>query len=154
MEMSSRLFQSVREKLGLCYSIMGYPTSYENNGAFIIYTSLSPANVELAVSAIKREIELLLAEGITPEELKKGKEQIVTGMVLGQESTSAVMRGMGRHAVATGRLYDIDEQIAKAEAITCDAVRDLAERMFDFSRVSASCVAPVVTDVRKMIREA
>ena len=154
MEMSSRLFQSVREKLGLCYSIMGYPTSYENNGAFIIYTSLSPANAELAVSAIKREIELLLAEGITPEELKKGKEQIVTGMVLGQESTSAVMRGMGRHAVATGKLYDIDEQIAKAEAITCDAVRDLAERMFDFSRVSASCVAPVVTDVRKMIREA
>ena len=154
MEMSSRLFQSVREKLGLCYSIMGYPTSYENNGAFIIYTSLNPANVELAVSAIKREIEMLLEDGITPEELKKGKEQIVTGMVLGQESTSAVMRGMGRHAVATGKLYDIDEQIAKAEAVTIADVKRLAERMFDFSRVSASCVAPAVTDVRKMIKEA
>ena len=152
--MSSRLFQSVREKLGLCYSIMGYPTSYENNGAFIIYTSLNPANVELAVSAIKREIEMLLEDGITPEELKKGKEQIVTGMVLGQESTSAVMRGMGRHAVATGKLYDIDEQIAKAEAVTIADVSRLAERMFDFSRVSASCVAPAVTDVRKMIKEA
>lgn len=154
MEMSSRLFQSVREKLGLCYSIMGYPTSYENNGAFIIYTSLNPANVELAVGAIKREIEMLLEDGITPEELKKGKEQIVTGMVLGQESTSAVMRGMGRHAVATGKLYDIDEQIAKAEAVTIADVKRLAERMFDFSRVSASCVAPAVTDVRKMIKEA
>lgn len=153
-EMSSRLFQSVRERLGLCYSIVGYPTAYENNGAFIIYTSTSPENVELAVTAIRKEIDLLLKEGITAEELRKGKEQIVTGMVLGQESTSAVMRGMGRHAVATGKLYDIDEQIAKAEAVTCSDVADVAAGIFDFGRVSASCVSPSPVDVRKMIREA
>lgn len=154
LEMSSRLFQAVREKLGLCYSIVGYPTAYENNGAFVIYTSVSPDNAEPAVCAIKKEIELLLKDGITVQELKKGKEQIVTGMVLGQESTSAVMRGMGRHAVATGKLYDIDEQIAMAEALTCGDVQDVAARIFDFSRVSGSCVAPVVKDVTKMIKEA
>lgn len=154
LEMSSRLFQSVRERLGLCYSIMGYPTAYENNGAFIIYTSMSPDSVELAVSAIKREIELLLADGITEQELKKGKEQLVTGMVLGQESSSAVMRSLGRHAVTTGELYDIDEQIARVESLTVGDISDTAEKIFDFGRVSASCVAQDVTDVRKMIREA
>lgn len=153
MEMSSRLFQSVREKLGLCYSIVGYPTAYENNGAFIIYTSTNPASVEQAVGAIKGEIKKLLADGITPDELKKGKEQIVTGMVLGQESTSAVMRGMGRHAVVTGDLYDIDEQIAAVEALTCGAVAEEAERIFDFDRVAASCVASDVRDVCRMMKE-
>ena len=153
-EMSSRLFQSVRERLGLCYSIIGYPTAYENNGAFIIYTSMNPDSVELAVSAIKREIELLLSDGITVQELKKGKEQIVTSMVLGQESTSAVMRGMGRHAVVTGKLYDIDEQIDKVEALTCGDVSDAARRIFDFDRMSASMVSASVSDVRKMMRGA
>lgn len=154
MEMSSRLFQSVREKLGLCYSVIGYPTAYENNGAFIIYTSLSPRNVEKAVGAIKKEIVKLLADGITSEELKKGKEQIVTGMVLGQESTSAVMRGMGRHAVITGKLYDIDEQIATVESLTCGDVLDEARRIFDFGRVAASCVGASCPDVCKMMKEA
>lgn len=151
-EMSSRLFQSVREKLGLCYSIVGYPTAYENNGAFIIYTSTNPESVELAVGAIKKEIEILLADGITADELKKGKEQIVTGMVLGQESTSAVMRGLGRHAVVTGELYDIDEQIAAVESLTCGDVADAAEKIFDFDRVAASCVAASVRDVCEMMK--
>ena len=74
----------MRERLGLCYSIVGYPTAYENNGAFIIYTSTSPENVELAVTAIRKEIDLLLKEGITAEELRKGKEQIVTGWCWGR----------------------------------------------------------------------
>lgn len=111
MEMSSRLFQSVREKLGLCYTIYGYPSSYQNNGAFIVYTSTSPNNAEKAVEAIRDEINLLIEKGVSDEELNKGKEQVKTALVLGQESTSAMMRTFGAHAVQTGQLYDFDERI-------------------------------------------
>lgn len=151
-EMSSRLFQSVREKLGLCYSIVGYPSSYENNGCFIIYTATNPQNVAAAVKAIREEILLLVSEGITEEELRKGKEQIKTALVLGQESTSAMMRAFGRHALQTGKLYEIDEQIAEIDAITSADVMNLARKIFDFGRVSSSFVGAEIANIHKMIK--
>lgn len=153
MEMSSRLFQSVREKRGLCYSIMGYPSFYENNGSFVIYTSVNPGRVEEAVAAIRHEIDLIVADGITEEELKKGREQLVTGMVLGQESTSAMMKAYGRHAMMTGELYDMDEKIAEIESVTRDDVLALAREVFVFDKMAASCVAPEIEDVKKMMKE-
>lgn len=152
MEMSSRLFQNVREKLGLCYSIIGYPTSYINNGSYVIYTSTSPENVELAVKAIRAEIERLLEGGITEEELAKSKEQLKTSMVLGQESTSAVMRAFGRHAVTTGELYDIDDNIRKIDEVTLKDISAVAEKVFDFERVSASFVGGEIVDIHKMMK--
>lgn len=141
MEMSSRLFQSVRERLGLCYTIVGYPSTYENNGSFIIYTSTNPQSVEAAVKAIRREIELLVSEGISDEELNKGKEQLKTSLVLGQESTSAMMRAFGRHAIQTGELYDFDYRIAQIDAATKEDIRSTAAYIFDMSRAAASIVA-------------
>lgn len=152
MEMSSRLFQNVREKLGLCYSIVGYPSSYENNGSFIIYTSTNPQNVELAVGAIRKEIEKLVDDGITDAELNMGKEQIKTAMVLGQESTSAVMRCVGKHALMTDKLYDVDEQIARVDALTKEDVEAVARKIFDFDRVTASFVGGEIKDIQKMMK--
>lgn len=142
MEMSSRLFQSVREKLGLCYTIYGYPSSYQNNGAFIVYTSTSPNNAEKAVEAIRDEINLLIEKGVSDEELNKGKEQVKTALVLGQESTSAMMRTFGTHAVQTGQLYDFDERIKNIDAVTKEDVQKTAKEIFDFSQVCSSIVAP------------
>ncbi len=141
MEMSSRLFQGVREKLGLCYTIVGYPSTYENNGAFIIYTATSPENAEEAVRAIRAEIDTVIDCGITEDELKKGKEQLKTSMVLGQESTSSMMRAFGRHAVQTGGLYDIDGRIEEIDALTVEDVCDVAKEVFDCGRASCSMVA-------------
>lgn len=152
MEMSSRLFQNVREKLGLCYSIVGYPSSYENNGSFIIYTSTNPQNIELAVKAIRDEILLLVEGGITDAELNMGKEQIKTSIILGQESTSAVMKGAGRYAVITGKLYDLDEQIAEVDSLTKADVEAVARSIFDFDRVSASFVGSEIVNIHKMIK--
>lgn len=141
MEMSSRLFQSVREKLGLCYTIMGYPSAYENNGAYIIYTSTSPDSVEKAVLAIRGEIDLLLEKGVTDEELNKGKEQLKTSLVLGQESTSSMMRTFGTHAVQTGAMYDFDSRIAQIDGTTKEDILKAARQVFDFDKVCASLVA-------------
>ena len=141
MEMSSRLFQSVREKLGLCYTVYGYPSAYKNNGAFIIYTSTSPENAEKAVRAIRKEIDLLLEKGVSEQELEKGKQQLKTSLVLGQESTSAMMRTFGSHAIQTGELYDFDKRIAQIDATTSEDVLKASREIFDFSNVCASIVA-------------
>ncbi len=143
MEMSSRLFQSIREKLGLCYTIMGYPSTYENNGAYIIYTATNPESVEKAVRAIRAEVDLLLEKGVTDEELAKGKEQLKTSLVLGQESTSAMMRTFGTHAIQTGMLYDFDARIAAIDGTAKEDVLAAAKYVFDFDRMFGSVVSPV-----------
>lgn len=141
MEMSSRLFQSVREKLGLCYTVYGYPSAYKNNGAFIIYTSTSPENAEKAVRAIRHEIDVLLEKGVSEEELEKGKNQLKTSLVLGQESTSAMMRTFGSHAIQTGELYDFNKRIESIDATSAKDVLCVAREIFDFSNVCSSIVA-------------
>ncbi len=155
MEMSSRLFQSVREKLGLCYTIYGYPSSYQNNGAFVIYTATSPRNAEKAVEAIREEIDLLLEKGVSDDELNKGKEQLKTSLVLGQESTSAMMRTFGGHALQTGELYDFDKRIKSIDAITKEDVLKSAKEIFDFNQVCSSIVAPSDdVDILKIMKRA
>ncbi len=142
MEMSSRLFQSVREKLGLCYTVMGYPSTYESGGAYVIYTSTNPSNAEKAARAIRREIDILLTDGVSDEELKKGKEQLKTSLVLGQESSSAMMRTFGTHAIMTGKLYDFDAKIDEIDGVTKEDIDDVARYIFDFDKMCASLVSP------------
>lgn len=144
-EMSSRLFQHVRERLGLCYSIFGYPSAYENNGYYLIYTATNPQSVEKATEAIRAEICTLLADGITDEELNKGKQQLKTALVLGQESTAAMMRAFGRFAVQTGQLYDIEYNLKMIEAVTLNDISETARAIFDFSTVCSSLVSPDTT---------
>lgn len=153
MEMSSRLFQSVREKLGLCYTIVGYPSTYENNGAYIIYTATNPDSVEKAVRAIRGEIDLLLKDGVTDAELNKGKEQLKTSLVLGQESTSAMMRAFGAHAIQTGKLYDFDSRISAIDGTSKEDILSAAKHIFDLDKACASFVSPADgIDVLKILR--
>lgn len=154
MEMSSRLFQSVREKLGLCYTIYGYPSAYQNNGAFVIYTATSPHNAQKAIKAIKDEICLLIEEGVSDSELNKGKEQLKTSLVLGQESTSAMMRTFGSHALQTGELYDFDARIKNIDKVSKEDVKNVAREIFDFDDVCVSIVAPSIDlDLLKIVKE-
>jgi len=141
MEMSSRLFQRVREQLGLCYTIYAYPSYYLKEGAFVIYVATNNESVEKAVHAIKDEILLLLDKGITDAELKKGKEQLATGLVLGQESTVAMMRAYGKFALLCGKLFDMDKKVADIEALTKDDIMEAARYIFDFDKAAASYVS-------------
>ncbi len=153
MGMSSRLFQSVRERLGACYTIAGYPSTYQTNGNYIIYTATSPSMVEQTVSAIRDEIDLLLKDGITDEELEKGKEQLKTSFVLGQESTSAMMRSFGSHAIMSGGLFDVDARIEAIDKTTVEDVNQIAKEIFNFDGVCASLVSSDVSpDIVKLIK--
>ena len=141
-EMSSRLFQSVREKLGLCYTIDGYSTSYPNKNSFYtIYTSTNKQSVKKAVEAIKKEVDLLIKDGVTDAELSLAKEKIKTALVLGQENTRSIMNVFGIRAFILDELFDIDERLEGINAVTKEDVLELAREIFDTKYVCATLVS-------------
>ena len=144
--MSSRLFQTVREKLGLCYTIDGYGTSYDNNGFYTIYTSTNKASVEKAVKAIRREVDLLVKDGITDAELSLAKQKYKTALVFGQESTNSLMNLFGRYAFLKGELFDMDKRLHDVDAVTKDDILALARDIF----VTSDVVATMVSDGLKV----
>lgn len=130
--MSSRLFQTIREKMGLCYSIYGYPsfTKY-TTGRFFICMSTNPASVNDAIDAIKNEIKELVGKGLTESELEKSKRQSVASLVIGQEMTMSIMRSLGRRSIMDDELFDLDKEIANYETVSIEEVNSYAKKVFD-----------------------
>lgn len=140
--MSSRLFQHVREKLGLAYSVYSYPSSYINEGTFAIYVGTNKASVEKAVEALRKEIDDVVENGITEKEFEKGKAQMKSALVFGQESTSTLMRVDLKSMLFSDRPFDIDGRLALFEKVSRDDVKALAAKIFDFEKVVVSYVGP------------
>ena len=89
--MSSRLFQKIREELGLCYTIYSYPSCYLKTGTFAVYAGLNPRSAELAYEEIKRVLTEIKKNGITDDEFNRGKAQMISSFAFGQESTASQM---------------------------------------------------------------
>ncbi len=138
--MSSRLFQKIREKLGLVYSIYSYPSSYSNAGLFTIYAGMSPEQVQKVYDLIRSEIENLIKKGITRRELEKSKEQLKGNFILGLESTSSRMNSIGKSEVLLGRIQTPEEVIEKIDAITMDNVEEVIKTVFNLERMSIAII--------------
>lgn len=141
--MSSRLFQNIREKHGLVYSIYSYNAAYRDAGLCVIYAALNPQSAESVIGLIKKEIDGLFAEKITAEQLSKTKEQLKSNYLLGLESTSARMSAIARSEILLDRIYTPDETIEKIEAISLDGIYALAESVFNWKDLSVSAVGKV-----------
>lgn len=138
--MSSRLFQSVREKHGLCYSIYSCSPSHADTGYFFIYSGLSRNSEEKAIRLVLDEVERIRDNGITQDELARALEQAKSSLLLALESTSARMTRLGSSLTMLGSCLTTDEAIAKHDAVTTDDVLSLARELFDFSQLSFSDV--------------
>lgn len=138
--MSSRLFQNIREDKGLVYTIYSYNTSYKDAGLFTIYAALSPSNVAEALRLVKHEISALSSDPITPLQLHNAKEQIKSNYVMGQESVSNRMSGIGRSILLLNRTLTQDEMIKKIDDVTLDRVNAMIASVFDISKISLSIV--------------
>lgn len=141
--MSSRLFQKVRERHGLCYTIYSFSAMYTGAGLFGIYTALGKDTELEAARHIRQEIELMRREGITPEELTRTKEQLKTNVLMGMESTTSRMSAIARSELNYGRYVDEDEIVAGLDRVTRDDVAELAQSVLDFDRLSFSAVGNV-----------
>lgn len=138
--MSSRLFQVVREKLGLCYNIYSYLTAYVDCGFGMIYVGVDKKSIAPAYEAILNEITLLKRDKITDEEFTKCYEQMKSGIVFAQESVSAQMQLYGKQLLLKGKCIDFAERLNRLDKLSKNDVNGLIDRFFDPNYLSKAIV--------------
>ncbi|MFJ8234302.1 M16 family metallopeptidase [Ureibacillus sp. NPDC094379] len=126
--MSSRLFQEVREERGLAYTIYSYHTCFSDVGALTIYGSTNNQQLKQLEATIDETILAFRKEGVLDTELANGKEQLKGSLVLGLEGTSARMSRNGRNELIHGRHKTLDEIITEIDAVSKDKVNDFIEQ--------------------------
>ncbi|HEY5359878.1 MAG TPA: pitrilysin family protein [Streptosporangiaceae bacterium] len=124
--MSSRLFQEVREKRGLAYSVYSFSSQHAETGLWGIYAGCLPAKADEVLAICREEIAKVIADGLTEEELERGKGQLRGSIVLGLEDPSSRMSRLGKSELVHPRLEPVDEVLASIEAVTGQDVRDIA----------------------------
>ena len=139
--MSSRLFQKIREDLGLCYSIYSYLSCYRDTGVLEIYAGVNTESRDTALKAIKDEIAKF-KDGVTEQEFLRGKEQLKSSLILGQESVSGQMQLFGRYALLCGELFDFNERLKSINEITRSDVLKVIDEFFDIKKASSATVGP------------
>jgi predicted Zn-dependent peptidase len=140
--MSSRLFQEVREKRGLAYSVYSYRSLFADTGAFVVYAGTTPQNADTVVELIRDEIASVVANGITESELERAKGHVKGSLVLSSEDPGSRMNRLGRQQLTTGEILTIDELIAVFDRIDLDDVRRVAETVLGSSRFQVTIVGP------------
>ncbi len=141
--MSSRLFQNVREKRGLCYSVYSFGSSYEDTGLFAIYTALGRDTEMQALKVIRDEILNFSTNGVSEEELERAREQLKANALMGLESTSNRMNRIGKNELYLGYTPDIDEIIKGYDNVTTADILRLSKSCLDFSKVSFGAVGKI-----------
>jgi len=128
--MSSRLFQEVRENRGLAYSVFSYHSSYSDFGLFTIYAGTAPGQENEVMDVILHILEDIRNDGVTDEELRKGKEQLKGSLMMGLESTSNRMSRLGRNELLLGRHKSLDEVVEAVESLTRQDLLEVARALF------------------------
>ncbi|MBR0708085.1 MULTISPECIES: M16 family metallopeptidase [Bradyrhizobium] len=131
--MSSRLFQEVREKRGLCYSIYSFHAPYTDTGFFGLYTGTDPADapemMEVVVDIMNDSVETL-----TEAEIARAKAQMKAGLLMALESCSSRAEQLARHVLAYGRPQTVQELVARIDAVSVESTRDAARALLSRSR--------------------
>jgi predicted Zn-dependent peptidase len=141
--MSSRIFQEIREQMGLCYNIYTFGVTHADTGLLCLYAALSPETESRAISAICALIDRLLQDRVTEEELHRVREQTKSSIFLGMESVTARMNHLARSELFLGRVMSESEILAAYDAVTCDEIAALARHILNFQQISLSVVGQV-----------
>ncbi len=129
--MSSRLFQEIREKRGLAYSVFSFASHYADTGQFGVYAGCMPKKVDEVLAVCRDELVKVAASGLTDEELQRGKGQMRGGLVLGMEDTGSRMSRIGKAELLTGDLWSTADVLAAIEAVTIDDVKAIADSLLE-----------------------
>lgn len=147
---SSRLFQTLREEKGYVYTIYSFPSSYMNAGTYTIYLALNEQYIQDAAKLIKRELNELAQNKMTEEQIKKAKEQLKGNYILGLESVSSRMFGIGKAELLQRAVHEPKEILEKIDKITTKDVYRVIDRVFSEGILSASGVGRSISE--KMLR--
>jgi predicted Zn-dependent peptidase len=131
--MSSRLFQEIREKRGLAYSVFSFASHYADTGMFGVYAGCLPKKIDDVLEIARDQLALVARDGITEDELARGKGQVRGGLVLGLEDTGSRMSRIGKAELLAGELWSTAEVLAAIDAVTVESVREIAAELLDVS---------------------
>ncbi len=142
--MSSRLFQEVRERRGLAYSVYSYRAAFEETGAFGIYAGTGPERVEELVDVLHGELDRIRTDGgVEDREIEAAKGHLTGSLALSLESSMSRMYRLGRSELLMGEVPSLDAIVAAVEAVTADDVARVVDRVFRANPVSVVGVGPV-----------
>lgn len=151
--MSSRLFQEVREKRGLAYSVYSYTSSFADCGLFGVYAGCQPSRVPEVLKICRDELNQVAEHGLTDEELRRAIGQLSGSTVLGLEDTGALMNRIGKSELCWGDQLSVDDLLARIAAVTPDEVRAVARDVLG-QRPSLAAIGPLKQKQTARLHEA
>lgn len=140
--MSSRLFQEIREKRGLAYSVGSYPHSYAETGYYAIYAGTSPDTLDEVLDLCRTEARKVRADGLNDEEFQRAKNQIKGGLLLSLESMTSRMSRMAKSQIYFDRVIPIEEVVSKVEAVTLADISRVSEFALDVDKYALTLIGP------------
>jgi predicted Zn-dependent peptidase len=148
---SSRLFQEVRERRGLAYSVFSFSNMYAAAGEVGLYVGTRPENLEEALATIATELERFVREPADAQELERSRENAKGRLALSLESTAARMNRLGSSVLTAMPILSVEEIIAKIDAVTVEDLQALAEELFRGAELSVAAIGPDEAVLRKAL---
>lgn len=143
--MSARLFQEVREKRGLAYSVYSYLSSFPECASQNIYAGVNPSKVQEAYEAILEVVETMKKKGITEDEFLRSREQMKASMFFSNESSNSQMLLYGRYMLYFNQVFDFEEKLDRINAMTHAKAQEVLSVMFDESKKAVALVGKTDT---------
>jgi predicted Zn-dependent peptidase len=139
---SSRLFQEIREKRGMAYSVYSYSSQYADTGQIGVYVGTREDNLAECLEIAVAELSDIAGGNVKPDELARAKENLKGRILLSLESTSARMTRLGKSTITATPLLEPEEVVKRLEAVTSDEVSELATALLTPQRLSVAGIGP------------
>lgn len=140
--MSSRLFLEIREKRGLCYFVRSQVQGYEDISSLAIQAGLNKEKIYSALQAIKDELNKIKDQGITPEELKRAKENIRGRLILKLESASSQLNFLAGQEMLGQKIKDLETKLLKLDKITINQINNISKQIINWSSSNLAIIGP------------
>ena len=141
--MSSRLFQEVRERQGLAYSVHSGVQAFTDTGLMYVYAATDVENFSKVLKSILKELREVKKHGITEEELRRSKDHLKGSLMLSLESTSSRMNRLAKHELHLGSFLTIDEMLASIDGVRHDEVQALVSQVIDEEQLALTTLGPL-----------
>lgn len=150
---SSRLFQEIREKRGLSYSIYSFLSGYSDTGTVTVYAGTRAEEVDRVLDLVTREIQKLAKRGMASEELKRTKDQMKGGLMLSLESSHSRMNKLAKDELITGTHTSLEEMISEIDAVTEPQVSRVARHLFTTENMALTGLGPLSSRQVGMLKQ-
>jgi predicted Zn-dependent peptidase len=141
--MSSRLFQQVRERQGLVYSIYSGNAGFRDSGLFYIYAGTEPSRFSTVLGLVLEELRKLKRDGVAPDELERAREHLKGSLMLSLESTSSRMTRIAKQELYFGHYFSLDEILTSVDRVSLEEIMGVIDRLFGRTQLSLVALGPV-----------